>query len=85
MHITYIKSYVARIWEGEGQDCFPADCGICMSQAYRLGPLLGEFGGMPPPPKNFFLKLCNFVCFGVYLDKILSLNFVRHYHFLYKK
>ena len=46
---------------------------------FRFGNLLGGFGGMPPGEN--FLKWCNLVRFGVYLDQILSL---KNYHFLYK-
>ena len=36
------------------------------------------------PPREFFLKWCNLVRFGVYFDQILSLKFFKNYHFLYK-
>ena len=45
--------------------------------------LLGGFGGMPP--REIFLKWCNLVRFGVYLDQILSLKNFKNYHFLYKR
>ena len=44
--------------------------------------LLGGFGGMPP--REIFLKWCNFVRFGVYFDQILYLKNFKNYHFLYK-
>ena len=47
--------------------------------------LLGGFGGMPPPPRENFLKWCNFVRFNVYFDQILSLKNFKSYHFLYKR
>ena len=52
-------------------------------QIWKPCALLGGFGGMPPR-ENFF-KWCNLVRFGVYFDQILSLNFFKNYHFLYKK
>ena len=62
--------------KGGGQEIFFSDLEICMS-------LLGGFGGMPP--REIFLKWCNLVRFGVYLDQILSLKNFKNYHFLYKK
>ena len=38
--------------------------------------------GHAPPRK--FLKWCNLVRFGVYLDQIWSLKNFKSYHFLYK-
>ena len=38
------------------------------------------FGGMPPP-REIFLKWCNLMRSGVYLDQTLSL---KNFHFLYK-
>ena len=35
-------------------------------------------------PREIFLKWCNLVRFGVYLDQILSLKIFKNYHFLYK-
>ena len=42
--------------------------------------LQGGFGGMPPPPDNFF----KMVRFGVYFDQLLSLKKFKNDHFLYK-
>ena len=39
---------------------------------------------MPPPRENFLKNGCNLVCFGVYLDQILSINFFKNYHFYIK-
>ena len=44
--------------------------------------LLGGSGACPP--RENFLKWCNLVRFGVYLDQILSLKNIKNYHFLYK-
>ena len=72
---------------GGGQEFFFSDLGSCMSRSDMLRmtkpcALLGGFGGMPP--RNFFLKWCNLVRFGVYFDQILSLTNFKNYHFLYK-
>ena len=40
--------------------------------------------GHAPPPEKVFLKWCNLVRIGVYLDQILSLNNLKNYYFLYK-
>ena len=45
--------------------------------------LLGGFGGIPP--RENFLKWCNLVRFGVYVDHILSPKIFKNYQFLYKK
>ena len=45
--------------------------------------LLGGFGGMLP--REYFLKGCNLVRFGVYFDQILSLKNFKNYHFYIKK
>ena len=73
---------------GGGAKNLFSDLEICMSRSDMLRmakpcALLGGFGGMPPR-ENFF-KWCNLVRFGVYFDQILSLNFFKNYHFLYKK
>ena len=81
---------VPRIWEGGGgQEIFFSDLEICISRSDMLRmakpcALLGGFGGMPPPRENF-LKWCNLVRFGVYLDQILSLKNFKNFHFLDKK
>ena len=41
--------------------------------------------GHAPPPRENFLKWCNFVRFNVYFDQILSLKNFKSYHFLYKR
>ena len=70
----YLSRGVDRIWQG-GQDFF-----------VRFGSLHGlcegGSGACPPPPENF-VKWCNLVRFGVYLDQILSLKNLKNYHFLY--
>ena len=57
---------------GGGQEFFFPDLGIFA--------VLGGFGGMLP--REFFLKWCNLLRFGVYFDQILSLKFFKNYHFL---
>ena len=74
-----------------GQELFFTDLEICMSQSNAFG--LEGSGGMLPRAK--FLKWCNLVRYGIYLDQIVSLNFFKifiylctnfkNYHFLYKK
>ena len=44
--------------------------------------LLEGFRGMPS--RVNFLKWCNFVRFGVYLDQILYLKNFKNHHFMYK-
>ena len=66
---------VPRIWQGGGGARIFFQIWPCA--------LLGRFGGMLP--RENFLKWCNLVRFGVYFDQILSLNFFKNYHFLYKK
>ena len=82
-----ISRGVPRIWQGGGARIFFSDLVICMlrSDMLRMAKpcaLLGGFGGMPP--RENFLKWCNFVRFGVYSDQILSLKNFKNYHFLYK-
>ena len=56
----------------------------CVMYCARFVPrLLEGFRGMPPPREIFF-KWCNLVCFGVYLDQMLSLKNFFKYYFLYK-
>ena len=56
-----------------GQEIFFSDLEICMSQSQRFAS--GVRGHAPPPPtREIFLKWCNLVRFGVYLDQILSLK-----------
>ena len=57
-----------------------------MSRSYMLRmakpcALLEGFGGMPP--QENFLKCCNLVRFGVYLDQIFYFKKFQKYHFLY--
>ena len=60
--------------------CRGATYMLRMAKPYAL---LGGFGVMSP--REIFLKWCNLVRFDVYFDPILSLNFFKNYHFLYKK
>ena len=50
--------------------------GVAKNFFFRCQPcaLIGGVRGHAPPPENFFLKWCNLVRFGVYLDQILSLK-----------
>ena len=66
------KEFFFQIWE----------FACCLLRMAKPSALLGGFGGMPP--REFFLKWCNLVRFGVYSDQILSLKFFLNYHFLYK-
>ena len=68
----YLSRGVDRIWQG-GQDFF-SDLEICM------GFVRGVRGHAP---RVNFVKWCNLVRFGVYLDQILSLKNFKNYHFLY--
>ena len=79
---------VPRIWQGGAKKFIFSDLEICMLQSDMLRmakpcALLGGFGGMVP--RENFLKCCNLVRFGVYLDQILSLKSFNNYHFLYKR
>ena len=75
-------------WAGGGPRFFFSYLEICMSRSDMLRmakpcALLEGFGGMPP--REFFLKWCNLVRFGVYFDQILTLQNFKNYDFLYKK
>ena len=68
---------VPRIWQGEDNSFFSKFGNLHVAKPCAL---LGGFGGMPPPPREIFFKLCILVRFGVYF---VYKNF-KNYHFLYK-
>ena len=72
----------ARIWEGGGgvniYFFIFGNLHVAKRQAMRFA--RGLRGHAPP---IIFLKWCNLVRFGVYLDQILTLKYFEKYHFLY--
>ena len=56
------------------------------SDMLRMAKQCASLGGVRGhAPENFFLKWCNLVRFGVYLDQILTLKNFKNYHFYAKK
>ena len=79
---------VARIWEGGGKNFFFFRFGnlhVANRHAAHGEAMRFARGVRGHILREIFLKRCNLVRFGVYFDPILSLKFIKNYHFLYKK
>ena len=78
---------VPRIWQGGSKEFFLQIWKFACREATCCAWLAMRFarGVWGHAPRENFFKWCNLVRFGVYFDKILSLKFLKNYHFLYKK
>ena len=79
---------VSRIWQGGPRIFFFRFGNLHVAKRHRPtahGEAMRFARGVRGhAPQEIFLKWCNLVRFGVYLDRILSLKIFKYYHFLYK-